>query len=419
MQPLGALLLPGQRGLERVAELAAGAGHALDQLDGPPAATSTAGSSSRRAVGHGSRSGAGAERRAGASAVGDGARSTGHSDAHPVRAAAAAPASPDFSGWNWVAAQRAVLDGGDEAARRASAQVTTGATAANGAARASSVQLLRGVRVDEVEPLVARRRRTAASRAGRRPSTSPCAARPRPAAARPCPATRRAPRSVTALGSVEPSNSTCIPTQTPEHRPPAGQPQVDEPGPVGRAQAAHARVEVADAGHEQAVGGQRRLAGRRSARRRRRRAPARAPPSGRCRCRSRGPRRRRSPRPPSSSAVSDRWVASSATSRSNGDGAAHRRLDVARPAARRRARAGRARAGRAAPSTVTSRSSGAPCRERSTSASASSRTRPCAPAAASSIGSAAAAAVGVATTPRRGSHTSQWMAARQPGRAAR
>ena len=39
----------------------------------------------------------------------------------------AAPASPDFSGWNWVAAQRAVLDRGDERSPPCSAQVTSGA----------------------------------------------------------------------------------------------------------------------------------------------------------------------------------------------------------------------------------------------------------------------------------------------------
>ena len=55
------------------------------------------------------------------------------------------------------------------------------------------------------------------------------------------------------LGSVEPSNMTCIPTQMPEHRPAAGQPLLHQPGTADRAQTAHAGVEVAHARHEQPV----------------------------------------------------------------------------------------------------------------------------------------------------------------------
>ena len=74
VDPRGAGPLPGQRGLHRVAVLAAAAGHALDELDRVPVGDVDGGQQGE----------------------------PGHSVPSQL-ASSAAPASPDFSGWNWVA----------------------------------------------------------------------------------------------------------------------------------------------------------------------------------------------------------------------------------------------------------------------------------------------------------------------------
>ena len=74
VDPRGAGPLPGQRGLHRVAVLAAAAGHALDELDRVPVGDVDGGQQGE-----------------------SGQRVSSQLDSR------AAPASPDFSGWNWVA----------------------------------------------------------------------------------------------------------------------------------------------------------------------------------------------------------------------------------------------------------------------------------------------------------------------------
>ena len=115
VDPLGALLLPGQRGLPRVAELAAGAGDALDELDGAAARDVDGGQELEAGcVGHGgslpSRLMVAADRRGTAS---DGRCRPEVTATRPsceqLRAGVAGLLGVELGG-----AQRAVLDGGDE-----------------------------------------------------------------------------------------------------------------------------------------------------------------------------------------------------------------------------------------------------------------------------------------------------------------
>ncbi len=119
-----------------------------------------------------------------------------HRRAHRVRTqlrSRAAPASPDFSGWNWVRRQRAVLDGGDEPVAAVLGPGHQGRPGDGRASPAPSAGRRRSARSRTAPP---RRRRRARSRARRpRRCSSPCAARPAPGAARPRRATRRSPRS--------------------------------------------------------------------------------------------------------------------------------------------------------------------------------------------------------------------------------
>ena len=109
----------------------------------------------------------------------------------------AAPASPDFSGWNWVAAQRPVLDRGDERL----------AVLGRGDRRRSTASAVgrrsRGVRVHEVEP---GRRRAARRTAPSRPAASTvfqpmCGSDRRAQPARPCPGSSPRPLVTTPCSS--------------------------------------------------------------------------------------------------------------------------------------------------------------------------------------------------------------------------
>ncbi len=107
VEPLGAGLLPGERGGERVAVGGLGAGLALDEAHGLAVADVDGGEQFELVMG--------------GPLAGDTTRGSHRADGrrrrtHRVRASwqQRAPASPDFSGWNWVAAQRTVLDRGDE-----------------------------------------------------------------------------------------------------------------------------------------------------------------------------------------------------------------------------------------------------------------------------------------------------------------
>ena len=141
MHPLRALLLPGQGRVQRVAELAAGAGHALDELDGPAVRDVDGGQQLEAgSVSHGSS--VPLRLRAIRAGAGYGWRSTGmrgargHSDSTQFRSRWA-PASPDFSGWNWVAHSGPFSTAATNGAP-CSAQVTLGATAAKGPSTSSS-----------------------------------------------------------------------------------------------------------------------------------------------------------------------------------------------------------------------------------------------------------------------------------------
>ena len=199
-----------------------------------------------------------------------------------------APASPDFSGWNWVAAQRAVLDGRHETARRARS------TSPRGAAMRSSVGVQRpaagGVGVHEVEPLALHPGEQPGSAGDRAPCSSPCAAGPGPAAARPRRATPRT-RGLDAVldAEVEQHLHARRRCRAPA-RPPASR-RPTSSAPLDLHEPAHAGREGADARHDQTVGRERGLAV--GGDRRRRRRPARAParPSARCPTRSRARRR--------------------------------------------------------------------------------------------------------------------------------
>ena len=135
-----------------------------------------------------------------------------------------APASPDFSGWNWVAHERTVLDARRRTARRARPSVTRVRRGTVG----DRVHSVSGVGVHEVEPLVRdageqqRARRGASTvfqpMCGRTGACSSLdvrrATRRRPSVATPC--------------STPRSNSTCMPTQMPSTgRPPASRAPTD------------------------------------------------------------------------------------------------------------------------------------------------------------------------------------------------
>ena len=131
------------RGLPGVAELAAGAGDTLHQLDGLPARDVDGGQELEAGgVSHGSsvplrlrvvRAGAGLRVPGHRDAWGVGG---GHSEPTQLRSRWA-PASPDFSGWNWVAHSGPFSTAATNGAP-CSAQVTLGATAANGPSGSSS-----------------------------------------------------------------------------------------------------------------------------------------------------------------------------------------------------------------------------------------------------------------------------------------
>ena len=167
-------------------------------------------------------------------------------------AAARAPASPDFSGWNWVAAQRPALDRGHE--RLAVASVVT-----RDAGRAG---------VDRVGARTSGRSRSGcpaaspanSTRAGRRrrPCSSPCAARP--AASQPVTAPGSRPRPLVTTPCSSPySKRICMPTQMPSTGAAGGDPLGDHRPGAERVDAGHAGRVRADAGHDQAVGAGRRV----------------------------------------------------------------------------------------------------------------------------------------------------------------
>ena len=203
------------------------------------------------------------------------------------------PASPDFSGWNWVAAQGPILDRGDEL-RTVTRPRDPGRDPGEGAGGLER-PLLHGIRVDEVEALVldaARRaREPAATSTSDQPMWGTTAAGRRSTV----PGHSPSPSSGCSDGSVEPSKSTCMPTQTPSTgRPPLRRRPMMR-GPCAAARPAMQAWKLPTPGtkspsHSSAA------AGSASASPSRRRARGHARPSGRCRCRSRGRRRRHSSR---------------------------------------------------------------------------------------------------------------------------
>ncbi len=161
-----------------------------------------------------------------------------------------APASPDFSGWNWVAHSGPFSTAATNRSPPCSAQVHE--------RRARAVVGDQGpvadaVRVHEVEALGPRRRRTAGCPGGTSTVFQPM-----------CGTTGACSRSTTPGHSPQPSvstpcstprsNRTCMPTQMPSTGAPAGEPTADDLAAVHRAQAGHAGGERADAGHDEPVG---------------------------------------------------------------------------------------------------------------------------------------------------------------------
>ena len=199
MDPLGAVGLPGQRGLERVA---------VGRLACRPRPAPGARPGRRRRR----------PRAADKVTVQPTARSGWQLRrldpvAQQVRAGVAGLLRVELGG-----RQRAVLHRGDERL------AVLGPGHQRWLERRRDLQLpaARRVGVHEVEPGVAgRARRTAASRPARRRCSSPCAAARRPRAARPARAHAAGRRSASPC-STPGSNSTCIPTQMPSTgRPPA------------------------------------------------------------------------------------------------------------------------------------------------------------------------------------------------------
>ena len=233
VDPLGAVALPGQRRVARVAVGGLGARLALDEADGL-AVRDVDGGEQRE--GHGGAPYRGITRTTSRSQL----RST------------VAPASPDFSGWNWVAASAPF----STAATKSSpwwAHVTSGGR--------SDVGLLHlppahGEAVHEVEAGVggqAREQRGARGRAHGVPAhvrqdvglEALDGARPLPAA----------------LGALAPLDAEVEQhlhaDADAEHRPAAREPSADDPRPVDGREPRHARGERPDAGHDQPVGVQR------------------------------------------------------------------------------------------------------------------------------------------------------------------
>ena len=184
-----------------------------------------------------------------------------HSERDPV-AQQGAPASPDFSGWNWVAAEGPFSTAATKRSPPCSAQVTSGAR----------------VRVRRSSPSRARRR-SARSRTARprRRRTATCR-RPASTVFQPmCGTTGRlqplddarplvAARGLDAVLDAALEEDLHADADA-EHRSAAGQPPADHLVTADRPQAGHARGERADAGHDEpvgllrrrAVGGQRHL----------------------------------------------------------------------------------------------------------------------------------------------------------------
>ena len=198
----------------------------------------------------------------------------------------AAPASPDFSGWNWVAHSGAVLDGGDE-------RLAVLGPGQRGACAAAPAQDRDGVGVHEVEPLVASSRRTAPARRAAGRCSSPCAAAPGRPAGRRRRASRRSPSVALAVLDARRRTAPACPTQMPSTGRPPASALGDDLVPADRAQPGHAGGERADAGHDQPVGLAAPVGSRRSRSDVARRPAASGPqrPSGGCRTRSRGRRR--------------------------------------------------------------------------------------------------------------------------------
>ena len=164
-----------------------------------------------------------------------------------------APASPDFSGWNWVA------DSGpfSTAATKRRAVVGPGDLGRDGGEGAVGLEVpaLHGVGVDEVEPLALDAREQPGALGRRRPCSSPCAGTTGAGSRSTVPGHSREPR----LGSLDAGlgrRRRTAPACPRRCRAPAGRRRAaasDQPGPRDRAQPAHAGAEVADARHEQPV----------------------------------------------------------------------------------------------------------------------------------------------------------------------
>ena len=152
VDPLRARLLPAQRGLDRVAEALLRAGHALHQLDGLAAGDVDGGQAARGGT--------------------SGASQSWSTRLSTQLRSSAAPASPDFSGWNWVAHSGPFSTAATNRSPPCSAQVTSGDA---GAVVGDQGPGAHGVGVHEVEPLVLDAGEQRASRRARRRCSSPCA----------------------------------------------------------------------------------------------------------------------------------------------------------------------------------------------------------------------------------------------------
>ena len=240
VDPLRAGLLPAQRRLERVAEALLGAGDALDQLDG--LAVGDVDGGQELEVGH---------------------------RAHPIDGevqrlatqlrSSAAPASPDFSGWNWVADSGPFSTAATNRSPPCSAQVTSGARVRS---LVTQRPVAHGVGVHEVEPLALDAGEQHACPRGPRRCSSPCAARRAPAAARRRPGHSSQPCGLDAVLDAALEEHLHADADA-EHRAAAGEPAADHLVAADRAQPGHAGGEGADAGDDQTVGVHRRRRGRR------------------------------------------------------------------------------------------------------------------------------------------------------------
>ena len=111
---------------------------------------------------------------------------------YPVARAATAPASPDFSGWNWVAISGPFSTA---ATNRSPPVLGPGHQRRLGAAVGLELPAAYAVGVDEVEALVLEPPRTVRVPSGARRCSTPCGVQREPGAARRPRATRRTPRS--------------------------------------------------------------------------------------------------------------------------------------------------------------------------------------------------------------------------------